>query len=261
MARIILVVLLATSLWPAAGAQLNLDSLKVGSATYSNVTIVGANATDIFFTHDQGMSSAKLKYLDASLQKRFKYDPKLAAQEEARRAEDEARFRQTLGSNLATKAAEVAKAAEAAEAAGREKIADSISSASLLGKPAPAVQPDKWLGEKPHLDHKAGLVFFWTPSSGPARAYIPVMNGFQSKFGGRLAVVGITPAGEKEVGEAGDPQPQFPCGLDAKQKLIAAAGVTSVPAVLIYDAKGVVQYVGHPAAITEKYLASLLPPE
>jgi hypothetical protein len=63
----------------AAWAGEKLPVLKVGSDVYSNVTVTSVTATDIIFTSDNGMGNAKLKNLDAALQKRFGYDATKAA--------------------------------------------------------------------------------------------------------------------------------------------------------------------------------------
>ena len=56
-------------------ADEKLPLLKVGSQTYSNVTVTTVSATDIYFISSQGMGNAKLKDLDPALQKHFHYDP------------------------------------------------------------------------------------------------------------------------------------------------------------------------------------------
>jgi hypothetical protein len=56
-------------------ADEKLPLLKVGSQTYSNVTVTTVSATDIYFVSSQGMGNAKLKDLDPALQKQFHYDP------------------------------------------------------------------------------------------------------------------------------------------------------------------------------------------
>jgi hypothetical protein len=56
-------------------ADEKLPLLKVGSQTYSNVTVTTVSATDIYFVSSQGMGNAKLKDLDPALQKHFHYDP------------------------------------------------------------------------------------------------------------------------------------------------------------------------------------------
>jgi hypothetical protein len=51
-----------------------LPTLKVGSDVYSNVTVIAVTPTDVFFTSESGIASAKLKNLAPALQKYFKYD-------------------------------------------------------------------------------------------------------------------------------------------------------------------------------------------
>lgn len=57
-------VCLALGLALSAQADEHLDGLKVGSNTYSNVTVTTVSTTDIFFTHARGLGNAKLKDLD-----------------------------------------------------------------------------------------------------------------------------------------------------------------------------------------------------
>ena len=56
-------------------ADEKLPLLKVGSQTYSNVTVTTVSVTDIYFVSSQGMGNAKLKELDPAWQKHFHYDP------------------------------------------------------------------------------------------------------------------------------------------------------------------------------------------
>src|SRR5207244_12644782 len=68
-------------------AQEKLPVLKVGSQIYSNVTITEVTATDIYFSFNRGIASAKLKNLEPAMQSHFHYD---AAREEARAQEQKA---------------------------------------------------------------------------------------------------------------------------------------------------------------------------
>jgi hypothetical protein len=61
-----------------------LPVLRVGADVYSNVTVTAVTPTDIYFTSEKGMGNAKLKNLDPTLQKHFKFDPaKVAAADAA----------------------------------------------------------------------------------------------------------------------------------------------------------------------------------
>jgi thiol-disulfide isomerase/thioredoxin len=125
-----------------------------------------------------------------------------------------------------------------------------------LGKPIPALDLDKWLGEKPVLEGKSVLVAFWAPWSIPCRKYIPELNAIQKKFRDKLVVVAVCSEPETEIAEA-NLKLDFPAGIDSRGRLSGFLGITSVPTVLLLDAGGTVRYEGHPAALTEKTLQAL----
>src|SRR5215472_11907328 len=93
--RLVLCVVLWTGFAPAA-ETVQLDTLKVGSTTYSNVVILGANTTDLYFKHSLGLANVKLKYVGPELQKRFDYNPKTAEEAEKRRTEDDLLYERNL---------------------------------------------------------------------------------------------------------------------------------------------------------------------
>ena len=239
-------------------ATLKIPSLTVGSVTYSNVTVLGANATDLYFTHDHGIGNVKLKYLSPSLQKQFHYDPRVAADEEKKQAEADAVYHSLMASNIA---AQVQRERARAETNGfSAALADPISDKSLLGKPAPRLELAKFSGEKPEIEGKFVLLAFWEPWSKPSCESIKELNTLKKKFADRLVVVGVTTNSEAEISQLKDPKPDFTNATDEGQKLATAAGVTSIPSVLLVDASGVVRYQGHPAALSEKKLDALLKP-
>jgi cytochrome c biogenesis protein CcmG, thiol:disulfide interchange protein DsbE len=242
-----------------SAAPLQLDFLKVGSKVYSNVTIIGANTTDLYFTHSQGISNVKLRTLDEKLRQRFQYDPKLAAEAERQQSEQDTAYQGALVAQLVAQAQKAARAARLAASTSESSLADPISDNSLLGKPGPPLNPEKWLGPPPVLKGKAALVIFWAPWSIPCRKAIPELNALQRQFADRLVIVGITSEPEDEVKSMAEPRPEFVCGIDSKSQLIAAAGVTSVPYALLLDGKGTVRYQGHPGVLDAKKMESLLP--
>src|SRR5512142_3392652 len=116
-----LVVVLWLSLaWTAPAAQVKLDSLRTRSLIYSNVTVLGFNTTEVFFTHAAGMTNVKLKYLDSTLQGRCLYDPNAAAHAEQQQAADEALYNESLASNMVAKAQQAALAAQRAAATSQD---------------------------------------------------------------------------------------------------------------------------------------------
>lgn len=248
--------LLAVSL--QAAQPIKFDSLKVGSQTFSNVTIVGMNATDVYFTHDKGMSNAKLKYLDPEVQKRLQFDPKAAASAEREHLQEDAKFQ----SNLAAKAGTTPKAASGsvqAPVSSEDNFADPVSpGSSILGRAAPKFEIEKWLGEKPDLTGKFVLLEFWAPWSFPARRSIPPLSALQKKFSQKLAVIAVTSASQDEVEAMTDPRIDFASALDDGGKLRSAFRVAMLPTAVLIDPKGIVLYEGHPAALNEKQLQNIL---
>jgi hypothetical protein len=75
------VILSLMAMTSTAFADEKLPVLKVGTQTYSNVTVTEVTATDIYFISDKGLANAKLKDLDPVMQKYFHYDPAAAAAE------------------------------------------------------------------------------------------------------------------------------------------------------------------------------------
>jgi len=245
--------------WTATAAQVKLDLLVARGLSYTNVTVLSYNATHVFFTCQGGSASVKLRDLEPDLQERFNYDPAAAAGAEKQQAADEARYRESIAANMVAQAQQAALAARRAAATSADSLADPVSDNSLIGKPAPAIEGGKWLGEKPALEGKVVLVVFWAPWSIPCRKYIPALDGLQKKFAGKLAVVGVTSESEAEVADMAEPKIGFAFMLDPEAKFRATVGVTSVPYVMLVDPQGVVRYQGHPAAITEKQVEGILP--
>jgi len=249
----------------AAGVQadpIKLDQLKSGSQVFSNITVFGYNTTDLYFTHSKGIANVKLRTLDADLQKKFGFDAKAAADAEQQQYQDDVKYQ---GQLAAVAAAQAAAAAEAAAAAARHafstelSIDDAVSDLSLIGKPAPAIEVEKWLsGEPPSLTNKFVLIDFWAPWSNPCRRAIPQLNEFHKKFGDKLEIVALTSVPENEVQAMTEPKVEFDSAVDTKARLQSAIGFTSIPTVLLIDPKGIVVYQGHPAALNEKILTGIL---
>jgi len=252
--RVILLGWLLAVSGPLLAADIKLPTLKAGSQLYSNVTVIRVTETDLYFSHDKGVSNVKLKYLDPELQKKFEYDPDAGTQAERQQIRDDSLFQGSLASNLVATAEKTARAAASSE----DSLADSVSDKSLLGKPGPALQVTRWLGEKPDLKKKFLLIYFWAPWSTPCRKAIPDLNALQKAFPEKLVVVGVASESQSEIEAMTDPKMDFASAIDARARLRTAAGATSIPCVLLLDPKGIVRYQGHPAAINQKKLQSIL---
>jgi cytochrome c biogenesis protein CcmG/thiol:disulfide interchange protein DsbE len=235
-----------------------LGSLKVGTTTYSNVTVLGFNTTDLYFKHSLGFGNVKLKYLSPELQKQFSYDPKAAQEAERRQNEQDILYQSALVKAELVQQNNAAAAGKASAPIGSETgLADPVSEKSLLGKTGPKLEVDKWLGDKPALEGKFVLLSLWAPWSAPCKQWIPELNALQKKYSDKLVVVGISTGPEADIAEMSEPQLGFASAIDAKAKLSAAAGVTSIPYVLLCDPKGIVLYQGHPGALTDKKLPAI----
>ncbi len=219
-----------------AAAPLKLDTLKVGSKTFYKVTTIGANATDLYFTHTKGISNVKLRLLPH-------YD--------------------MLQNELTAKAQKKIRKAKEEAQSSENNFADPISDRSLIGRTAPKLEVEKWMGEKPFTAGKNVLVFFWATWSKPCLKEVPFLNALQKKYNDRLVIVGISSQSEEDVREYNGPTMEFPHAVEADGKLANLVGATSVPYSILVGTNGVVIYQGHPDALTEAKLEKVLtqPPE
>jgi thiol-disulfide isomerase/thioredoxin len=238
-----------------SAAPAKFDYLRAGSLVFSNVTVVGANATDLYFTHDKGISNVKLKYLEPELQKRFHYDPSAAEAAEKAQAHEDTRYQREVIASLIARPTPAGGTNHPSSSS--DAPADPISDRALIGKPGPAIEFEKWTGPKPQLKDKFALVCFWESWSIPARKFIPQFNAYQKQFTNNLQVVGVV-TGEVTAGDSGTEATAFPSGIDADGKFGARVGANSIPYVILMNPKGTVLYAGHPAALNEKILQSLL---
>src|ERR1041385_2178194 len=77
----------------ALGDNEHFSTLKVGTETYTNVTVTSSSATEIFFTHSRGLGNAKLKNLEAAVQKVFAFDAAKANAQQVEQAKANALYR------------------------------------------------------------------------------------------------------------------------------------------------------------------------
>ena len=242
-------------------APQTIERLKVGSQIYTNVSVVSYSATDLYFRYEQGVKNVKFRNLEPEIQKLFDYDPQAASQAERKQAQDDARYQSSVGTKIAQgRPGQGAAGANDKRRSSEDNVADPISDHSPIGKPGPALAIEKWLGPAPVLKGKFVLVSFWTPWSIPCQKWNTQLSALQKKFPDKLQVVGLVPEADAELMST-DSKMDFPSAVDAKGKIQAAAGVSSVPYVVLMDPAGAVLYSGHPAALGEKELRGLLAKE
>jgi thiol-disulfide isomerase/thioredoxin len=253
--------------WLAA-EDIKLPVLRDGGTVYTNVVVTTVTPTEIYFRHNGGMGNLKLRYLEPDLQKRFNYNPETAESTPAPTARAAATIPEAQPVYQppwfhAQPAASVPDASptDAANtaASAANPFGDPVSDTSPVNKPAPDITVEKWFSEKPPATAgKCAVILFWSSQSEACRRAIAQLNALQKKYAADLTVIGITSETEREVSQMSDPI-EFAYGSDTKAITSRAVGATSVPCVLVVDPKGIVRYLGHPAAITsealEKYFA------
>lgn len=253
----ICLVWLGTAFSLQAGS-VSLDSLTVGSTTYSNVTVFGENETDLFFSSDQGVSNVKLKFLSPELQQKFNYNSNAAAKVEQQQVVNEKRYQENLAASITAQS----RAARQEQEMGPQTpysqagLADSVSEKSPLGKNAPDLNATAWFGTKPDLTGKFAIISVWSPKSASCRKWIPTLNQLHKTLAGKVEVVGVTTATETEISQT-EPKIEFPSAIDPEGKFLTEAGVTMLPCVLLVDTNNLVRYLGHPAAVTTNTLQGL----
>ena len=159
-------------------ADVKLPVLRAGGEVYTNVTVLGKSATDIYFTHERGMGNVKLKDLTPDLQEQFGYDPVKAGETAKKQAEANAAYRREIVT--AKPPTPVRAESQAAEPA--DVRAPKVHARSFRDGPAPNFVVQKWLTAKPNYTGKFLLIDFWATWCGPCRRSIPELNNLHAKF-------------------------------------------------------------------------------
>ena len=227
-------------------------TLRVKDEVYTNVTVTSTNATDIYFTHAAGMASAKLKNLSPDLQKHFHYDAAKSSEIENARRQATADYQAMVKTNTQP------VATNATTSADGDVVAPELHARSILGQHAPVVQIEKWLTTPPSTQGKFVLIDFWATWCVPCRKSIPELNGFQSKFGDRLVIIGITDETEADVQKTTLPHIEYSMATDTEARMMNALQMDALPHSLLVDPFGIVRYEGSPLFLTEENLRHLL---
>ncbi len=256
--RFILLCTLTACCLSAVAEQIKLDSMKVGSKTFKKVTVLGYNATDVFFTHSKGISNAKLKHLDAELKARFNYDEATSVAAERQQVAENEEFNKqvvvTIEGNARTAGIFARRKAMSVE----ENVADPLSEKSPIGRPLPELKVEHWIGGKPETREHFQLIYLWAPWSAASKKFLPDVSALQGKFTKDVVCFGLVSEASPDPETDAGVKAEFPTGIDSTEKFITALGVTSVPQLVLVDPKGTVRYLGHPAALTDKRLQELI---
>jgi cytochrome c biogenesis protein CcmG, thiol:disulfide interchange protein DsbE len=237
-----------------AGETLPIMTVK-GQTTYSNLTITGVTATDVFFSCSNGMGNAKLKDLDPKLQAHFHYDPAKAALAEKQETTNNVRYRQFI---LTNRLQSVHPNDSEGVDTDDDFVAPKIYARSVLGQRLPVLIVEHWLTPKPNASGKFILLVFWATSSEPCRADIPQINALYEKFQDQLVVIGITDEPEAMVRKMTDPPVKFALAIDTKAAMARTLEITAIPHCILVDPHSFVRYEGSPAYLDDAKLEHFL---
>jgi thiol-disulfide isomerase/thioredoxin len=115
-----------------------------------------------------------------------------------------------------------------------------------VGDPLPDLTTFKLEGPLPDsLKGKVVIVDFWASWCGPCKESFPAMNDLQKKYGDKGLVI-IAVNEDEERSDMQDflkgNQATFVVVRDAKQKLVAQAGVKTMPSSFVIDGTGQVRF-------------------
>jgi thiol-disulfide isomerase/thioredoxin len=140
-----------------------------------------------------------------------------------------------------------------------------LASSSALAEPwvpgqsLPSLATFALEGTLPDLANKVVLVDFWASWCGPCKASFPVLDTLQKRYASQgFTVVGINVDEKRGAMETflKTHSVSFPILRDARQKLVASAGIKGMPSSFIVDRKGIIRTVhaGFKGANTEAEL-------
>ena len=222
----------------AAQADEQLPLLKVGSQTFTNVTVTTVTASDIYFLSSSGMGNAKLKNLDPVLQKHFHFDPDKASGLEKAQAQANARYQVHLSSLPVAHSPDMSREPNLNIPVGLavgQRFPD-FNELDLNGAPLSVGASQG----------KVMLVDFWATWCGPCRAEMPnVIAAYQKYRSSGFDIIGVSLDEDKGAvanftTAQGMPWPQYFDGKGWNNKLAKQYGVRSIPTNYLLDRNGII---------------------
>ena len=242
-AKLVLVAGLILPLWLAQAEEV-LPLLKANGQIYTNVTVTGITATDIYFTNAMGMANAKLKDLDRKTQKHFHYDASKAKAVKQHQAADAEQYHPLGPHDFSEPWFPQPPSSQTNPTVSHE--GKPIWARSYLNHQGPELLVERWLTQVPDTRDKFILYDFWATWNPACRAEIPELNAFQKQFSDRLVIIGISDENEANVRRITDPIVQFYLAIDTQARTRDAVGVTGLPHLMLMDPRGFVRWEGFP---------------
>jgi len=224
---------------------------------YTNLNVLTVTGTDLFFKHDGGFSSLKLKYLPTALQTRFDYNPSNAAALEksylAGNRAYHARFYTPPApekTNLTNPSTNTVP--------GTTNSARNATDGSV-----PELVVDRWLSSQPDTRNKPMLICFWTTWSLTSRRAVIRLNELNRTFGEKVLIIGISEEAAEDIEALAEPRIEYYSASDPEKRLKQTLGVTSQPYAIILDTAGSILWEGNPLnqdkLLTDKVMSELFP--
>jgi cytochrome c biogenesis protein CcmG/thiol:disulfide interchange protein DsbE len=246
----------------ARAADESFPTLKVKDEVYTKVLVTSVTATDIYFSHANGLASAKLKDLSPDLQKHFHYNAGKSAQVENAQRQATLEFGQRLAQAKPALKPNTAREPDTASqpnaSGGDDFVAPGIRARSVRGQRPPTFVAEKWLTDAPEINGKFVLIDFWATWCGPCRRSIPEMNAFYAKFKDHLVVIGLSDESEGDIRKMTTPHIDYAVASDSQGRMAHDLQVAAIPHCILIDPSGIVRYEGNPGYLDEQILRHFL---
>ena len=249
-----------------ARADESIRLLKVNDDVYTNVTVTMVTPTDIYFTHAHGLASAKLKDLDPGLQKHFHFNAARSARIEQANVEATADFRAKLVQEKTAAFRPVTVTTTATnvplrdgDTTGPDFVVDMLNARSIRGHAAPPLAVEKWLTDQPATDGQLVMTCMLATSDSSSKQSIPLLNGIQKDYRGRLVIIGVNEDPEREVLRVMPPDSlEFATAVDTQARMKRELEVTTLPYCILIDPTGIVRFEGNPMTLSGERLNQFL---
>jgi len=244
-------------------AEQKFATLKVGTETYTNVTITTVTVTDIYFSHSRGMGNARIKSLSPDLQKEFHFDAAKSAAAEKAQSEANTSYLQFAATNkpaaaAATNGPETIDITPPTIDENGDLVSSQLHAVSFRGLKPPQIYVDQWLTPAPDVNGKFVLVVFWATWVAPCREEIPHLNALQAEFKDKLYLIAISNESVEEIQKMKSPILNFASGTDPRSRTMGTMKIRALPHALLIDPQGIVRYEGHPSFLEPEHVKHFL---